>query len=415
MTKTTQKTDISPQLLDALLSECEAPEKLLEGDFLQQLKRQLMNRALQAEMDHHLGYKKHDVKGMHSGNSRNGATKKKVRSGETELELAIPRDRTGSFEPQIVKKYQRRIEGFDQKILSMYTRGMSTREIQEHMEEIYGMDVSTGLITEVTNEVIEEVNQWQNRPLDPVYPIIYMDALVVKMRDNGQVKNRAVYLALGVNTSGKKEALGIWTSDNEGSKFWLQILTELKNRGIEDCLIACVDGLKGFQEAIESIFPQTKVQLCIVHMIRNSLKYVSYKDRKELAEDLKGIYKATTEKEALESLAGFRQKWDKKYPIIGDLWERHWNGIVPFLAFPKDIRKAIYTTNAIESLNHSLRKILKTKGSFPTEMAAQKLVYLALQKASKKWTMPIKNWPLALNQFAIHFPDRLNPFQNIND
>lgn len=415
MTKTTQKTDISPQLLDALLSECEAPEKLLEGDFLQQLKRQLMNRALQAEMDHHLGYKKHDVKGMHSGNSRNGATKKKVRSGETELELAIPRDRTGSFEPQIVKKYQRRIEGFDQKILSMYTRGMSTREIQEHMEEIYGMDVSTGLITEVTNEVIEEVNQWQNRPLDSVYPIIYMDALVVKMRDNGQVKNRAVYLALGVNTSGKKEALGIWTSDNEGSKFWLQILTELKNRGIEDCLIACVDGLKGFQEAIESIFPQTKVQLCIVHMIRNSLKYVSYKDRKELAEDLKGIYKATNEKEALESLAVFPQKWDKKYPIIGDLWERHWNGIVPFLAFPKDIRKAIYTTNAIESLNHSLRKILKTKGSFPTEMAAQKLVYLALQKASKKWTMPIKNWPLALNQFAIHFPDRLNPFQNIND
>jgi putative transposase len=410
----TKNDQIKEELLDELLDHCESPEKLLESDFLQKLKRQLVNRALEAEMTHHLGYDKHDPKGNGSGNSRNGKTTKKVNTSDNKLEIDVPRDRKGNFNPQIVKKFQRRINGFDDKILSMYTRGMSVRDIQGHLEEIYGMEVSADLISEVTDEVVEEVKAWQNRPLDRVYPIVYLDALVVKMRNDGRVENRAVYLALGVNMSGQKEALGLWVSANEGAKFWLQILTELKNRGVEDILIACVDGLNGFTEAIESVYPKTETQLCIVHMIRNSLKYVSYKDRKELVGDLKCIYKATTEEVARDALAQFREKWDERYPLIGELWERNWSGIIPFLAYPQEIRKAIYTTNAIESLNRTLRKSLKTKSIFPNEMAAKKLIYLSLQKAAKKWTMPIRNWTLAIHQFSIRFPKRLDPFLEIH-
>jgi len=312
----------------------------------------------------------------------------------------------GTFEPQIIGKRQRNFKEFDDKIISMYARGMSSRDIQGHLYDIYGIEVSAEFISNVTDSIVEEVTAWQNRPLDEIYPIVYLDAIRIKTKDNGHIINKAVYLALGVNIEGNKEALGMWIAKTEGAKFWLQIMTELKNRGVNDIFIACVDGLTGFEEAINSVYPQTQVQLCIVHMIRNSLKYVPYKDRKKITPDLKAIYTAANSEAARLELEKFKQKWDNKYPTIYEIWNAKWDGIIPFLAYPEYIRKAIYTTNAIESLNHSLRKITKTKGSFSHDTAVFKLIYLGLKNASKKWTMPIRDWKQALNQFAIIFEGR---------
>lgn len=399
---------IEKDLLDRLLADYKKPEDLIgESGLLKQLTKALLERALEAELTDHLGHEKHAPVGNKSGNARNGKSAKTIKGEFGKLPIEVPRDRDATFEPVILPKGQTRFTGFDDKIISLYARGMTTREIQGHIEEIYGVDVSAGLISSVTDAVADEVKIWQNRPLDAIYPIVYMDAVRVKVRDNGHVSNKAVYLALGVTVDGIKEVLGMWVAENEGAKFWLQVVTELKNRGVEDIFIACVDGLKGFPEAIEAVFPRTQIQLCLVHMVRHSLKYVSWKQRKEVAADLKTIYQATTAQEAEMNLAAFEAKWDKSHPSIGQSWRRNWERIIPFFAYPKDIRKVIYTTNAIESLNMSLRKVTKNRGSFPNDAAMFKLLYLALHNIAKKWTMPIRDWKAALNQFSIIFEGRL--------
>lgn len=400
---------IRKEILDELIRDYKNPEDLLgENGLLKELTKALLERAMNAELTHELGFEKHDKSSSkESGNRRNGTTPKTVKSKHGEIELQIPRDRESEFEPQIIRKHQRRFDGFDQTILSLYSRGLSVREIKAHLEEIYGVEISPDLISSVTEAVLEEVREWQTRPLEAIYPIVYLDALRVKIRIDGVVQNRCIYLAIGVNLEGKKETLGLWTAENEGAKFWLSVLTELQNRGIKDIFIACVDGLKGFTEAIESVFPETITQLCIVHQIRNSLTYISYKDRKSVATDLKPIYTAITEDEALFALEEFAEKWSSKYPIIAKSWKANWQKINPMFQFPNEIRRAIYTTNVIESLNYSLRKITKTRAAFPTEEAALKLLYLGLQNISKKWTMPIQNWSLAMNQMAIIFEGRM--------
>lgn len=399
---------IEKDLLDRLLADYKKPDDLIgESGLLKQLTKALLERALEAELTEHLGHEKHAPVGNKSGNARNGKSAKTIKGEFGKLPIEVPRDRDATFEPVILPKGKTRFTGFDDKIISLYARGMTTREIQGHIEEIYGVDVSAGLISSVTDAVVDEVKIWQNRPLDATYPIVYMDAVRVKVRDNGHVSNKAVYLALGVTMDGIKEVLGMWVAENEGAKFWLQVVTELKNRGVEDIFIACVDGLKGFPEAIEAVFPRTQVQLCLVHMVRHSLKYVSWKQRKEVATDLKTIYQATTAEEAEMNLAAFEAKWDKSHPSIGQSWRRNWERIIPFFAYPKDIRKVIYTTNAIESLNMSLRKVTKNRGSFPNDAAMFKLLYLALHNIAKKWTMPIRDWKAALNQFSIIFEGRL--------
>jgi putative transposase len=362
--------------------------------------------ALSAELTTHLGYEKHASEGRRSGNSRNGASRKQLKGDFGTVEIAVPRDRVGSFEPQLVPKGTTRFAGFDDKILSLYGRGMTTREIQGHLEEMYQVEVSPALISNVTEAVMEEVRAWQSRLLDAVYPIVYLDALVVKMRAEGRVENRAVYVAIGINLEGQKEVLGLWTSSNEGAKFWLQVLTELKNRGVEDVLIACVDGLKGFPQAIEAVYPKTTVQLCIVHMVRASLNYVNWKERKQVAADLRSIYRAATAEEAQRQLESFAARWDTRYAPIAALWRRNWLGIIPFFQFPAEIRKIVYTTNAIESLNMSLRKAIKTRGAFPSEEAAMKVMYLALRNLAAKWHT-IQGWREALSRFALLWEARL--------
>jgi putative transposase len=399
---------IDPKLIDQLLAEYgKRPQDIAgENGLLKQLTKAVLERALQAELTDHLGYEKHDPAGHHSGNSRNGKGRKKLKGDFGEIDLETPRDRNGSFEPKIVGKNQTRWTGFDDKILSMYARGMTTREIQAHLEEIYGVEVSPTLISNVTEEVQDEVRAWQNRPLEPIYPIVYLDALYVRMRDNGHVQNRAVYVAIGVNLEGHKEVLGLWTSANEGAKFWLQVLTEMRNRGVQDIFIACVDGLKGFPEAIESVYRQTQVQLCIVHLVRHCLNYVSWKQRRAVAADLRPIYAAPTAEAAATALEEFAAKWDATHPTISLVWRRNWERVIPFFAFPAEIRKVIYTINAVESLNMSLRKIIKTRGSFPNEEAAIRLLYLALRNHSKKWSF-LQGWREALNRFQILWPDRM--------
>jgi putative transposase len=395
------------EFLDELLKGKKTQDDLFgEKGLFKELQKALVQRVLEAEMSHHLGYEKHE-QSKSSGNYRNGTTSKKLLTERGEVEVEIPRDRNGDFEPKLIGKYQRRLTGFDDKILSLYARGMTTREIQGHIEEIYQTEVSPDLISTVTDEVMSEVESWQTRPLDSVYPILYLDAIVLKVRDNGQVKNKALYLAVAIKMDGDKEVLGMWMSLNEGAKFWLSVVTELKNRGVQDILIACVDGLKGFPEAIGSVFPSTQVQLCIVHMIRNSLNYVSWKHRKEMAADLKTIYTACNEEEAQRALIAFRAKWDKTHSAVGAMWERNWAGIIPFLSYPDYIRKVIYTTNTIESINYGIRKITKNRSVFPDDKAAFKLVYLALHNLAKKWNRSIYNWKDALNQFAIIFGDRI--------
>jgi len=398
---------LDKDLIDKLLEGYEKPEDLIgENGLLKQLTKALVERALNAELTHHLGYEKNDPDGRGSGNSRNGKSRKKLMGDFGEIDLEVPRDREGEFEPKIVGKHQRRFDGFDDKILSMYARGMTTREIQGHLKEIYGVDVSPSLISEVTDAVWEEVQAWQSRPLEALYPILYLDALFVKMRHEGRVENRAVYLAVGIGMEGRKEVLGLWTGATEGSKFWMTILTELRNRGVKDVFIACVDGLQGFPEAIETVFPKALVQLCIVHLVRNSLKYVGWRQRKAVVTDLKAVYAAPTAEAAAQELDHFGEKWDKQFGSIRPIWERHWQRIIPFFAFPAEIRKIIYTTNAVESLNMSLRKIIKMRGSFPSEQAAVKLLYLALRNATAKWDAT-KNWPAAINQFALLWEDRI--------
>jgi putative transposase len=400
--------EIRPELIDELLKGYEKPEDITgEGGLLKRLTKAVLERALESEMTHELGYEKHSVEGRNGGNSRNGKSRKKLQTDYGELEITVPRDREGEFDPRIVKKGQRRFTGFDEKILSMYGRGMTTRDIQGHLEEIYGVEVSPELISTVTDGIITEVKEWQSRPLAGMYPIVFFDALVMKVRDEGRILNKAAYLAIGIGMDGLKEVLGIWIEKNEGAKFWLGVFTELKNRGLTDVLIACVDGLKGLPEAIEAVFPQTEVQLCIVHMVRNSLKFVSYKDRKKIADELKTVYRSATVEQAGEALAEFEGTWGSRYPMIGKSWRANWPRVIPFFAYPETIRKVIYTTNAIESINNSLRKVTKNRNCFPSDEAAVKLLYMALKHIAIKWTMPLQNWNLALHQFSIRFEGRV--------
>lgn len=372
---------------------------------VKELTKALVERMMTGELNHHLGYEKHEVVGYGTGNSRNGTSLKTLKGEAGEMTIEVPRDRNGTFEPKLIGKHQTRFEGFDGKILSMYALGMTVRDIQSHLLDMYGVEVSPGLISEVTDSVLEEVKAWQDRPLEALYPIVYLDALMVKMRHEGKVENRAVYTAIGVNTEGVKSVLGLWASASEGAKQWMAILTNLKNRGMKDAFIICTDGLKGFPEAIEAIFPSTLVQTCIVHMIRNSLSYVSWKERKAVAADLKSIYKAPTVEMAEIALAEFREKYPK-HQVVADVWSRNWQRVIPFFDFPEEIRKIIYTTNAIESLHMSLRKVTKNRGSFPNQESAIKLLYLALQNVSKKW-QSVQGWREALRQFAIRWPERM--------
>jgi len=377
------------QLIDELLKDYKGPESFW-GEFglFAQLKKKIIERTLDAEMDNHLGYTKHNPKGHNSGNSRNGRGKKTVVVDSEQIDLKPPRDRNSTFEPQLIPKRRKYFEGFNDKILAMYARGMSVRDIQSCLLDMYKVDVSEGLISQATEGIMEEVKAWQNRPLDSVYPIVFLDCIVVKSREEGKVCNRSVYLALGINMDGQKELLGIWIARNEGAKFWLGVITELANRSVKDIFIACVDGLKGFPEAIESVFPKTQIQLCIVHMIRNSVKYVNWKDRKLVCRDLKTIYTSATEQQAEVALDAFGKKWDTKYPTISQMWRNHWEHVIPFFDYPQDIRKVIYTTNAIESLNRSLRKVIKTKGAFPTDASIMKIFYMALANICLLYTSP---------------------------
>jgi len=403
--------EIRTELIDELLKEYPKPEDIMgENGLLKRFVRAVLERAMNAELTHHLGYEKHDPAGYKSGNSRNGTSGKTVKGDFGELEIEVPRDRSSTFEPQILPKHQTRFTGFDDKIVSMYARGMTTREIEGHLKEIYGVEVSPGLISQVTEAVNEEVKVWQNRALEAVYGIVYLDALYVKMRHEGRVENRAVYVAMGVDLEGHKDVLGLWSSANEGSKFWLSVLTELRNRGVKDMLIVCVDGLKGFPQAIEAVYPQAQVQLCIVHLVRASLNYVSWKERKQVAADLKPIYRAATAVEAEMNLESFITTWGGKYRAIGKLWKENWEHVIPFFAFPAEVRKVIYTTNAVEALHRGLRKIIKNRGSFPSEEAALKLLYLALQNISQKWET-LQYWREALNQFEILWGDRIRAAQ----
>lgn len=400
--------ELDRQVVEYLLKQTENPAELFgESGLLKQLKKALTERVLEGELSTTLGYEKHAVSGNNSGNSRNGYSCKTLKTRDGDLEIKVPRDRNGDFEPQLIGKHQTRFADMDEKIISLYARGMSVRDIQDQLQDLYGVEVSSTLISNVTNEVIEEVKAWQNRPLDKLYPIVYLDALVIKVQQDKRIINKAFYLALGVNLDGKKELLGIWISQNEGAKFWLNVLTELKNRELDDIFIACVDGLTGFPEAITSVYPKTQVQLCIVHMVRNSLRYVGWKQRKTVAGDLRTIYTANTVEEAELALSAFSEKWDKEFPSISKTWLHHWDNIIPFFQYPKDIRKVIYTTNAIESLNMCLRKVIKNKRVFPSDEAALKQLYLALNNVSKKWTMPIRDWGAAMNHFMILFDDRL--------
>ena len=397
---------IRPELIDELLEECPNPEALLkEGGLLKQLTKALVERCLGAELETHLEDAKQT--NLLKRDRRNGRSGKILNGEFGEVAVGVPRDRDGDFQPQLVKKRQTRLEGFDEKILGLYGRGMTVRDIQAQLQELYGVEVSPTLISNVTDAVMEEVKQWQVRPLDALYPIVWFDALVVKVRENHRVINKAVHLALGVNLSGHKELLGVWISQSEGAKFWLGVLTELQNRGLKDIFLACIDGLSGLAEAIETAYPQTQVQLCMVHLMRNSLRYVSYKHRKEVAAELKLVYTAVTETEAELNLELFAEKWDKCYPTISKSWKTHWPRVIPMFAYPAEIRRVVYTTNAIESVNMTLRKVTRSHRIFPNDEAVLKVVYLAIQNIAKKWTMPIQDWKPALNRFAIEFEGRL--------
>jgi putative transposase len=404
----TTKDDLIEQLLkDVDFSKLTTEQITGESGLLKQLTKRIVEKAMNTEMKYHLGYEANNPAGNNTGNSRNGTSKKTILTEIGDIGITIPRDRNAEYEPKIIKKHQRRFDGFDDKIISMYARGMTTRDIQGHLKDIYGVDVSPDLISNVTDDVLKDVREWQNRVLDKTYPVVYFDALVVNGRTEGKAAKKSVYIALGLDMHGKKDVLGLWIGEAEGAKFWMGIVTELKNRGVEDIFIACIDGLKGLPEAINAVYPETHIQLCIVHMIRNSTKFVSYKERKTICADLKQIYSASSEKEGIDALDDFAKKWDGKYPMISKSWKNNWSNLSEFYSYPPDIRKIIYTTNAIESLNFSLRKVTKNRSAFPNDDAIFKIMYLALTNASKKWTMPIRDWGAALNQFAVYFGDRV--------
>ena len=398
--------EIKREVLDELLKGIKTQDDLAgPNGLLKAISKALLERMLEGELTHHLGYEKSDPVGYGSGNSRNGKTRKTLKSEQGEIEVAVPRDRQGTFEPQLIRKHQTRWDGLDDKIIALYARGMTVRDIQAQLHEMYGVEVSPGLISEVTDAVLDEVKTWQNRPLDSMYPVVYLDALMVKMRHEGRVENRAVYVAIGINEDGVKEVLGLWSSANEGAKFWLAVMTELKNRGLRDVYVVCTDGLKGFPQAIETVFPQAQVQTCIVHLIRASLNYASWKERKALAADLKPVYRAVNAEAAAGALEEFRVRWPK-HQVVADVWERNWERVIPFFQFPEEIRRVIYTTNAVESLHMSLRKVTKNRGSFPSEEAAFKLLYLALRNAGKRWRS-VQGWREAMRQFEMIYPGRL--------
>jgi len=404
MTPKTKKRDLLDELIREHLAEGKHPKELLEeGGLLKQLTQELVQKCLEAEMDTHLGYEKNERAGKSAENRRNGYTKKVLKSEQGEVTLGVPRDRNGEFEPLVVAKHQTRLAGLDSKVIALYARGMTVRDIQAQLEEMYGVEISPTLISNVTNAVMDDVKAWQSRPLDAVYPIMWIDALQVKIRHDNRVVNKAVHLVLAVTEAGQKELLGIWIAEHEGAKFWLSVFSELKNRGVKDVLIACADGLAGIDEALVAAFPEVMVQTCIVHMVRNSTKYVSYKDRKELCADLKNIYQAIDEKQGLDALDVFCTKWDKKYSMIGKSWRHHWDKIIPMYLFPEQIRRTIYTTNAIESMNMTLRKASRNHRIFPDDASAIKVLYLAAGNIAKKWTMPIRNWGEARNWLAIEF------------
>ena len=406
-----EQQEVGEEELNAILDRLiqgKAPEDILgQAGLVKDLTRRLVERVLEGEMTAHLGYEKHAQEGRNGGNSRNGTSSKRVKTDTAEIAIEVPRDRDGTFDPVMVAKGQRRLPGFDDKVIALYARGMTTREIQGHLKELYGVEVSPTLISAVTDAVLEDVRAWQARSLDAVYPIVYLDAIHVKLRVGGHVESQAVYLALAINLQGQKELLGLWVGEAEGAKFWLSVLTELKNRGVEDILIAAVDGLKGFPDALEAVFPKTQVQLCIVHLIRGSLRYVSWKERKVVVKDLKTIYRAPTLEAAAQSLEAFAERWDSRFPQISRMWRTHWANLSPFFDYPPEIRKVIYTTNAVESVNAQLRKVTKHRGAFPSPDSVRKVLYLAITRASERWTRPVQDWTAALNHLSIVFQGRL--------
>ena len=400
-------SELNKDLIKQLVSQCKSPEDIVgENGLLQQFMKQVLQTSLDAELAEHLGYDKHSASGRGSGNSRNGKTPKSLKGDFGEITLETPRDRNGSFEPEIVKKNQTRFDGFDDKIIALYAKGMTTRDIQETLKELYKVDVSHNLISRITEKLSADIKSWQARTLDTIYPIVYLDCIVVKVKQDAKVINKSIYLALGVNLEGHKELLGMWIAEHEGAKFWLSVLTELQNRGVNDIFIACVDGLKGFPDAIQTVYPHCQIQLCIVHQVRNSLRYVPHKEKKAVASDLKLIYGAATLEQAESALTEFSDKWDEKYPSIARSWLKNWDNLSTLFAYPPDIRKVIYTTNAIESLNMVIRKAIKNRRIFPCDSSAFKVVFLAIQSATKKWTMPVRNWGAALNRFHIEFENR---------
>lgn len=404
---------IDDAVLDELLRGCERPEDLMaDGGLMKELRKALMQRMLGAELTEHLGYEHGEAAPPVQTNRRNGVSRKTLKSEDGAFEIEVPRDREGSFEPRLIGKGQTRIDGLDEKIIAMYARGMSVRDIRSHLEELYGLEVSPDLISRVTDAVLDEVKEWRSRALDAVYPVVIFDALRVKIRDKDSriVKNKAVYLALGITGDGEREVLGLWIAENEGAKFWLSVMTELRNRGVQDILIAVVDGLKGFPEAITAAFPQTMVQTCVVHLVRHSLNFCSWKDRKAVAAKLREVYVAETAEAAWDALEAFDADWGRQYPSIAQAWRRAWQEVIPFFAFSPEIRRVIYTTNAIESLNRIIRKAIKTRGSFPSEDAAEKLIYLAI-RGHEKTARTVRGWLTAVNQFAIMFEDRFKPIQ----
>lgn len=394
-------------VLDELLAGARSEEEIVgPGGLLSQLTKRLVERAMEVELTDHLGYEPHLEPPGGTGNARNGTTPKTLVTEQGPVRIDAPRDRAGTFEPQIVRKRQRRFEGFDEKILALYSRGLSTRDIEAHLAEIYGVKVGRDLISRVTDAVMDDARAWQTRPLEDVYPVVFLDCMVLKIRDGGSVQRKACYLALAIGMDGEREVLGMWFQQTEGAKFWMQVLTDLKQRGLQDILICCVDGLKGFPEAIEAVYPDTTVQTCIVHLIRHSLKYVPRRHYQQVATDLKPIYTAPNPDAALHALEAFEEKWGAQLPVIGQAWRAAWEHVIPFMSFPPEVRRVIYTTNAIEALNRQLRKAIKTKGHFPSEDAARKLVYLAIQNAVPQWTRT-RGWTKALLAFKIHFGDRL--------
>lgn len=404
MTITSQDFDLKTEL-----KKCKTAEDLTgKNGLLQRLVGGLLEQLLQNEMDEHLGYEKHSSEGNLSGNSRNGKTKKTVRSNYGNIELEPPRDRNGDFEPIVVKKHQRSISSFDDKIISMYAKGMTVRDIQAHVQEIYGANLSPALITNITEKVMESVTEWQARPLQKVYPIIFFDAIHYKVKENGKIFSKASYTCLGIDLEGKKDILGIWIGDAEGAKFWLKVCTELQNRGVQDIFIACIDGLKGLPDAIKAVFPQVEIQLCIIHMIRNSIKYIPHNCSKEFIADLKTVYKASTEEIAYQNLQKLQTKWESKYVLAVRPWIVHWDNLKTFFAFPEQIRRLIYTTNAVESVHRQLRKVTKNKVIFPTDASLVKMLFLAVRDVSQKWTAPLQEWKTIISHLSIAYGDRLD-------